>query len=134
MLWAMPRRLLSLILCALLLVPGAALARAASYCKMSGRVGRGCCCKHVEPDAKQAPRGPEVSRPPCCEKLAVPDEGKATDIAPDFTVSAAALVALLPVPWHFGSAPRSLTHIPAQARGPPPLGPPIYLANCVLLS
>lgn len=119
-----------------LLVPVTAFARVLSICNMSGRVGKTCCCHRAqEKNQEKECHAPAIDRAPCCTQVVSHADKAAattTDIASD--VPAAALLEQLPSIVHRGLAFAESERIAARARAPPPLGPPLYLLNCAILS
>ena len=135
----MLERLLSLILSLALLLPAGTLGSVLYVCRMTGNEGPSCCCtaKHAvaKAKAKQIKRTPTIRRASCCDaKVTAAAERPSSTIVPDFQVPPPALVGRLPVELSVAFAPRESLVIGERARGPPPLGDPLYLENCALLS
>src|SRR5262245_18036125 len=113
-----------------LLLPEAAFARVHYFCQMMDRVLESACCcgtsgsTHVEGQ-------PEVRQPDCCARVTQPSRSVAPN-APDTTipVPGAALAATLEEPLHAPLLNRTVASTPKLARGPPPVGPPRFLAHC----
>ena len=133
----MPRRLLALFVSFALLLPAGTLGSVLYVCRMTGETGPSCCCmaKRSVAKAKAAKRSPSIRRSGCCDaKVTAGAERPASTIAPDFQVPPPSLVGRLPVELSVAFAPREWLVIAERARGPPPLGEPLYLENCALLS
>ena len=135
----MPRRLLSLVLGFLLLLPAGTLGSVLYVCRMTGNEGPSCCCMAKRAAkaklAKQAKRPPTIRSKGCCDlKVTAGAERPASTIAPDLQIPPAAVVARLPVELSVAIAPHESLVIAERARGPPPLGAPLYLENCAFLS
>jgi hypothetical protein len=127
-------RLVALITAATLLMPASALAQVIYLCTMSGAIGTKCCCSAAKEEPEAAPTGPQFERPDCCEAQAQAERdaiAAAADKLP--SVGPAVLTATLSVTELLDLGRLSTVSGAAQARGPPALGPPIYLENCSLL-
>ena len=116
-----------------LLVPVTAFARVLSLCNMGGRTGKACCCQHSEPESAHC-KTPAIDRAACCkdvtshaEKASAVQAGAASDVPP------AVLLELLPAIVRIEWALAESKSFAPRARGPPPLGPPIFLRNCAIL-
>ena len=105
------------------------------YCRIMESVMPRCCCEA----SAEAPRqrfAAELQRADCCELI--PQANGAT--APAARDAAAQLppapiLALLPAVTDLSEPGGSLlADTPQQARAPPSFGPPLFLANCVLLT
>lgn len=128
-------RLFALLATVALLLPGGALAKSAYFCRLMDRVGPTCCCEEARTEHARHATGPELRGTGCCERLTVPD--RATAANPNDTgldVGATPLSALIPVPLHDVSSARVGAVPPPQARAPPAVGPPLFLAHCAFLS
>ena len=131
---AWPPRLFALAVAATLLMPASALAQVVYLCKMSGSIGPRCCCSKPSEIPEAAPCDPAVSAPDCCEaQLRTAEDGvlHAGESAP--TVGAAVLASTLRFAELTERASSSQAWARPQARGPPGIGPPVYLENCSLL-
>lgn len=116
-----------------LLVPVTAFARVLSICNMGGRTGKACCCQHSQPESEQC-KTPAIDRALCCtevtshaEKASAVQAGPAADVPP--AVLLGHLPMIVPIEWALAESKR----FAPRARGPPPLGPPIFLRNCAIL-
>jgi hypothetical protein len=100
---------------------------------MMGQVLPECCCAeaHAKPDASAT----SVRPVGCCERIA---PSKHTGVASirerALSVSPAALLAVLPSFHHAAPGARVEVALPALARAPPAIGPPLFIAHCALLS
>jgi hypothetical protein len=136
----MPRRLLALFVSFALLLPAGTLGSVLYVCRMTGETGPSCCCMAKRSVAKAkavklAKRSPSIRRSGCCDpKVTAAAERPASTIAPDFQVPPPSLVGRLPVELSVAFAPHESLVMAERARGPPPLGDPLYLQNCALLS
>jgi hypothetical protein len=131
---ALRARLVALITAATLLVPASALAQVVYLCTMTGAIGPKCCCSSVSEEPRAAPSRAQFERPDCCEAQAQASRdaiAAAADHMP--SVGPAVLVSTLALADLFDLERASSLSRAAQARGPPALGPPIYLENCSLL-
>jgi hypothetical protein len=127
-------RLLAVIAALTLLAPASALAKVVYLCKMSGSIGPRCCCAHADETPETPASGPAVDRPSCCEaqvQSARDAVASAADQLPP--VGPAVLVTTLTFEELAERARASATLHAPQARGPPAVGPPVYLENCSLL-
>ena len=116
-----------------LLVPVTAFARVLSLCNMGGRTGKACSAR--KGDAKFAhSKTPAIDRAACCkdvtshaEKASAVQAGAASDVPP------AVLLELLPAIVRIEWALAESKSFAPRARGPPPLGPPIFLRHRSIL-
>lgn len=120
-------------------LPLGAVGGAQYFCHGMGRVVEKCCCAPLAagPSVNRAGCGAEIKSRDCCERLdrasgeAIPafrEKSGAVEVS-------AALVA--PDPFVVPVAEPALRDVspePIEARAPPPRGPPIFLANCSLLT
>ena len=116
-----------------LLLPEASFARVRYFCRMMDRVSAsGCCCKHGGSVAVEGQ--PEARRPDCCARVTPPSRGVAPSV-PDTTipVPAAALATTIAEPTHAPPRTSTVAFTPKLARGPPPVGPPLFIAHCSYL-
>lgn len=126
-------RIVALITSVALLLPESAFARVHYFCVMMDRVLESACCcgssdsDHVEGQA-------EAKRPDCCARVTPPSRSVAPT-APDTTVPvpAAALVATIAEPIQLSQPVSTIGTAPKLARGPPPLGPPLFIVHCSFL-
>jgi hypothetical protein len=115
------------------LLPEVSFARVRYFCRMMDRVSAsGCCCKHG--DSAGVERHAEARRPDCCARVAPPARGVAPSV-PDTTipVPAAALTATIAEPIDVPPRASTVAVTPKLARGPPPVGPPLFVAHCSFL-
>jgi hypothetical protein len=126
-------RLLPLLAAVVVLLTLAAPDREHYFCRMMGQVLPECCCA----EAHAAPAVSAVTVRPvgCCERIA---PSKHTGVASvkdhAVSVSPAALLAVLPSFTHAAPGARVGVTLPALARAPPSIGPPLFIAHCALLS
>lgn len=118
------------VLLALVLVPGASLARTAFRCRADAEVRSVCCCPAPASDRAGIPPCPGVKTPSCCEELRA--DGLAGEAA------APRLVDLLRSHLLTGSAvrlqPVRCSPRSAEGEGGPPGGlPDLRLRTCSLL-
>ena len=122
---------LSVLLATLVVVLASVAAHRSQYfCKMMGQAVAECCCasarEHVRP-----PEGVTARAPDCCERLGSSEPSVvATSVGPPANLTAAAFAVVtfttqLPAPSY-----RVLQRLPAAARAPPALGPPLFVAHC----
>lgn len=110
----------------IVLVPTTALARVVSICSMSGRaVATKCCCEPERDSPVDA-----WERADCCQTYGTEAKAAATTVMPSVDVAPAAVLARLPAIVFHGLTHRAGVDLAARARGPPPLGPPLYLRVC----
>lgn len=119
------------------LLPATSLGRVLTYCNMSGRLGETCCChgdEHVKP-SKVEKRPQMAKRPGCCEQRLIQGAQGVTAHQPEgqVPVMPGVLIAELSLSEIQAPAPQ-LSWVPRLARGPPPLGPPLYIRYCSLLN
>jgi hypothetical protein len=119
------------------LLPGSAIARTQFFCRMMNRVVATCCC---DSDADTQSRDdassvPQVRASDCCEKITTAARSAAVRVlATDYSVPPAALTATVLTPVYvFPKTVATLT-LPAQARAPPGVGPPLFILNCSFLT
>jgi len=127
-------RIFALFAAIALMLPSGAAARPHYFCKMVDVVMSHCCCPSARSEhgsqGEVEARGPE-----CCERMVMPARagGSSTnDVAVDVPV--AGLIAVLS-PYDLVRQPASLLRLAEQqARGPPGVGPPLFIAHCALLT
>ncbi|MCA9644646.1 MAG: hypothetical protein H6718_27570 [Polyangiaceae bacterium] len=127
-------KLAALLALVALLLPATSVGRVLTLCKMSGRMGASCCCHgDAHQRAAKKPQPAKAERPGCCEqRLTKTTQVLSAQSEADLPPSQAVLVAELSLPE--ASEPRlEVEEVPRVARGPPPLGPPLYLKNCSFL-
>src|SRR6185369_13478523 len=116
------------------LLPGSAFARTQYFCRMMNRVVATCCCEGAERHEEQV-AGPEVRATDCCQKITPESRSIAAGVSnTDFSVPVAAVV---DAPRHcVHAAPLSFAIVAPsiQARAPPAIGPPLFIAHCALLT
>ena len=131
---ALHARLLALTIAATLLVPASALAQVVYLCKMSGSVGPRCCCSKPSEIPDAAPCEPTVDAPDCCEaQLRSAEDGVRYGGQSVPIVGPAVLASTLSFAELAARGTGSEAWARPQARGPPSIGPPVYLENCSLL-
>src|SRR5438046_2710010 len=126
-------RLVALFAGVALLLPEAAFARTHYFCRMMDRVLESACC--CDGDGSQnVDIGAKVEAPDCCARVTPPSRSVAPN-APDVTVSVpeASIVTVLTGPVGAPLPARDLGTSEKLARGPPPLGPPLFLTHCSFL-
>jgi hypothetical protein len=130
---------LPLLWAVLVALPLGALGSAQYFCHGMGRLVDKCCCAPLPlgPSVNRAGCSAEIKSRDCCERLerasgeAIPalrEKAGAVEVS-------AALAA--PVPCVVPVAEPALRFVlpePIEARAPRPRGPPIFLANCSLLT
>ena len=115
-----------------LLLPEAAFARAHFFCRMMDRVLESACC--CDDGAATVDVGAKAQVPDCCARVTPPSRSVAPS-ASDVTVSVpeAAIVAVVPEAVRTPLFVRDWGAAEKLARGPPPLGPPLFLTHCSFL-
>lgn len=127
-------RLLALAVAATLLVPASALAQVVYLCKMSGSVGPRCCCSKAHADREAAPCEPAADRPDCCEaRVQAARDATLSNAERAPSVGPALLASTLTMAELTGLAEAAELRARPRARGPPSVGPPVYIQNCTLL-
>jgi hypothetical protein len=126
-------RIVALLVGFSILLPGGAFVRAHYFCRMMDRVMPAPCCE-AERVARASAREVQVSAPDCCVRI----QSAARDVASAASeglprIPVATLVATIAEPVYVPLATRRRAPRIAHARAPPPLGPPIFIANCALL-
>jgi len=116
-------------------LPGTALARTQFFCHMMNRVVATCCCDSDVDVGADTGCGPQVRASDCCEKMTtVAQSATARALAKDVTVPPATIAAMVPAPVYVFSRTVTALALPAQARAPPALGPPLFVLNCSFLT
>jgi hypothetical protein len=116
------------------LLPGSAFARTQYFCRMMNRVVATCCCEGADRHEERS-ASPEVRATDCCQKIAAESRSVAAAVSKtDFSVPAAVVVDA-PTPL-IPAAPASFAVVAPsiQARAPPAIGPPLFIAHCALLT
>ncbi len=132
-------KLAVLLALAVFLLPATSLGRVLTFCKMSGRLGQTCCCHGADHQVrlrvpKLAAEPTQAKRPGCCEqRLTKSAQILTAQTEVSAPVPSGVLIAELSVPEVCEREPVNVT-VPRAARGPPPLGPPLYIRNCSLLN
>ena len=132
-------RVIALLVGLATVLPGTAFARVHYFCRMMDRVMDSPCCEseraaaRLRPDVRVELR--EEARPPdCCLRVEASRAGVAP--GPRYSLPVVPAAALVATPgWSSFTLPPAIavsTRFEA-ARGPPPLGPPLFLAHCSLL-
>jgi hypothetical protein len=126
-------RIVALLAGVALLLPEASFARVRYFCRMMDRVLESACCCGNSGSAEVEGQT-EVREPDCCARVTPPSRSVAPN-APDSTipVPGAALATMLEEPLHAPLPSRAVSSSPKLARGPPPAGPPLFLAHCSFL-
>jgi hypothetical protein len=132
-----PRRLqlIAILTAIAVLLPGSAFARTQYFCRMMNRVVPTCCCDSGTSSSEATSCGPQVRASDCCEKIATAARSATVRaLATDFSVPPAALTATVPAAVYvFRKTVATLT-LPAQARAPPGVSPPLFILNCSFLT
>jgi len=116
------------------LFPGSAFARTQYFCRMMNRVVATCCCDSDGQSRVEA-NSAQVRASDCCERLTTAARPAAVRaVAKDFSVPPAALVATIPAPVYVFRTTFAAHTLPAQARAPPGVGPPLFVLNCSFLT
>ena len=116
------------------LLPGSAFARTQYFCRMMNRVVATCCCEGADRHEEETSI-PEVRATDCCQKIAAGSQSVVAAVSnSDFSVPPAAVVdasmpTVLIAPANFQFVAPSI-----QARAPPAIGPPLFIAHCALLT
>lgn len=102
------------------------------FCRIMGELRTERCCKS---EARPASDGPQIDREDCCE-VRVSAPRMATPAPRDAAVASVGPAAVTKLPFSEMIEPvsRRLVHVAEQRGVPPPIGPPTFLRNCVLLS
>jgi hypothetical protein len=126
-------RILALLAALVVLLPGGASLGAQYFCRMMDRAVPACCCATNETDEASGEAG--VRPADCCHRLASPDRSAAAAARGAVeTIPAAALSAVLPEPVYFPASVSTVCSTTAQARAPPTVEPPLFIAHCAFLS
>jgi hypothetical protein len=120
------------LLAALMLLAGTAFAGPQYFCRMSGRVLADCCCASNQEQQESVGESTVVSGD-CCERLAPRDRSQVTRSATGENVPPAALSVMLAEPVYAFPALAFASTIVEQSRGPPIVGPPIFVVKCAFL-
>ena len=124
-------RIVALLLGLATVLPSAAFARTHYFCRMMDRVMASPCCdaERQKVDAREEARAPD-----CCVRISASGRDVAPATRSDVAfVPAATLLATISEPVYVPPAGRDVAPRTAQARAPPLLGPPLFLAHCSFL-
>lgn len=127
-------RLVGVLTALAVLLPGTALARGQYFCRMMNRVVATCCCERDEAPSSEARCAAKIRMTDCCERVSASARTPAVKAAgPDIVVSPPAIASTIPALAYV--VPRAVTAplLPAQARAPPGIGPPLFIVHCSLL-
>jgi hypothetical protein len=120
------------LLVASLLAASTGFARAQFLCRMSGQIGRACCCsRHTE----RAPAGTaEVRQTDCCQTVIAKSADRVVAEPPPGVEVPPAAGAFVPFEVAPAAPRAALVRLtPNRSRGPPLHGPPLYIKHCTLL-
>jgi len=116
-----------------ILMSGAAAAQTRYRCLMSGRIFETCCCAEAG-RAPAAHRQVEARVPDCCEPVVSAAHAGATATLDVEQVFAAAFDATVPIRIDVLPRPAGERLVIWRDRGPPGVGPPLFIKHCSLLS
>lgn len=117
------------------LLPGSALARTKYFCRMMNRVVATCCCDSETSSSEDSSCGPQVQASDCCEKITTAARSATVRAkATAFSVPPAALTATVPTSVYVFPKTVATLALPAHARAPPGVGPPLFILNCSFLT
>jgi hypothetical protein len=126
-------RIVALLTSVALLLPESAFARVHYFCQMMDLVMESaCCCGNTDSDHVEGQA--EARRPDCCARVTAPSRSVAPS-APDTTapVPTATLLATIAEPVHVPLPVSTVGTAPKLARGPPPVGPLLFIVHCSYL-
>ncbi len=127
-------QMLALLAALALLLAGSALGSPHYLCHMTGRVTADCCCASTDA-VDDAGCIPKAAPGDCCELLTPPTGAQANrDASPSDAIQPAALAAILPEPIYVFPGALAPTFVAKRSRGPPLVGPPLFIAHCALLT
>jgi hypothetical protein len=127
-------RLVGLLTALAVLLPGTAFARGQYFCRMMNRVVATCCCEREETPPAEARCAAKVRMTDCCERISASARTPALKAAgADVPIPPAAIAATVPAMEYVVPRVGATRALPAQARAPPSIGPPLFIAHCSLL-
>ncbi|HEY3233768.1 MAG TPA: hypothetical protein VGJ84_03575 [Polyangiaceae bacterium] len=110
-----------------------AFARTSYFCFMMGRTVPSCCCK-AEPRSSGPSAESRILARDCCERIGSAQGARmSSTLEKSVNVPAGSLVATLPIATYVAPHAHRMTALPAQARAPPAVGPPLFIAHCAYL-
>jgi hypothetical protein len=127
-------RLVGLLTALAVLLPGPAFARGQYFCRMMNRVVATCCCEREAALSSEAHCAAKIRMTDCCERMSASARTPALAAAgTDIVVPPAAIASTIPALQYFVPRLAATRALPAQARAPPGIGPPLFIAHCSLL-
>ena len=118
-----------------LLFPSSVFARTRFFCHMMNRVVATCCCDAGSKENDASRCAPQVRSSDCCERLSAAARAPALQAhVTEISVPAAAMTVVVVAPLYVFRRATSSVSLPRQARAPPLVGPPLFLAKCSLLT
>jgi hypothetical protein len=124
-------RIVALLAALVVVLPGGASLGAQYFCRMMDRAVPACCCAPSENDEARGETG--VRPADCCSRLAAPERSAAAARVPSRR-PVAALSAILPEPTYLAPSVSMSCSTTAQARAPPTVKSPLFIAYCAFLS
>ncbi|HEX4341528.1 MAG TPA: hypothetical protein VH062_36715 [Polyangiaceae bacterium] len=110
-------------------------ARAPYFCHMMNRVVATCCCDAGEKHDDESACAVRVRATDCCERLSTATRSPTLKAsASDLSVPPATLAVAVLAPSYVFARPTVTAMLPERARGPPIIGPPLFIVNCSLLT
>jgi len=127
-------QVLALLVGVAIVLPSTVFARAHYFCHMMDRVMASPCCEAEHEATAISRQGQEVRAPDCCVRV----DPSARKVAPstrtyEVTVPTLALAATIVDRVYVPLRGREVGTTLRQARAPPPLGPPLFVAHCSFL-
>jgi hypothetical protein len=128
-------QLLAAVTALAVLLSSGSFAQTRFFCTMMNRVVATCCCEARSEPAAARDCATQVRSPDCCEKVSAATRAptlKATGT--EVSVPPAAVVATISEPVYELPRVAPVEALPRQARAPPIVGPPLFIAHCSLLT
>lgn len=127
-------RLVGLLTALAVLLPGTAFARGQYFCRMMNRVVATCCCEREGTSPPEARCVAKIRTTECCERISASARTPAVRAAStDIVVPPATIASTVPALEYVLPRVGATRALPAQARAPPGVGPPLFIAHCSLL-
>jgi hypothetical protein len=129
-------QLIAVLTAVAVLLPGGALGRTRFFCHMMNRVVATCCCDGDSKEDGASSCEVRVRSTDCCERLSAAARTPTLKAlgTENISVPAAAVTAAVLTPVYVFPRTIASVSLPRQARAPPIVGPPLFLAKCSLLT
>lgn len=132
---ALKAQLLAAVTALAVLLSSGPFARTQFFCTMMNRVVAKCCCAAGSESEADSDATLQIRSTDCCSKVSAAKRVPALQAAgTEVTVAPAAIVATISDSVYELPRAAPVSTLPRQARAPPIVGPPLFIAHCSLLT